>query len=1147
MDAEAVIWTEGKTDWQHIKRAFQVLGVGSRIKFQESGAISGDDQLLKQCQALAHAPQSRTNIFVFDRDHDGIVRVVEDSPRGYKAWGNNVYSLAIPIPAHRSDQPAICIEFYYSDEELRTSDSAGRRLFLTTEFNPKNGRHVGDPRLSVGNKGKLSSGERGLQPRLLDSDVYDEQGQSVALSKALFAKNVSEGVGPFSTFSFEPFRTILTVIESIIAQSRAKTDLPFGGIESFFTDLDEQTKVGQFKEIVDAAIRACKLTAMTFAAATLRHYEQRITDESGADTKRVRPIKELLATSFGHPSLSTLLKLARYCYHLVDEHAPGPVYSLRAVLAAYPKLETVGDLLDDLERVFPPSRRLVNKSQIKKPVIDYLIPELAKYESKLADLSESASDALQSADPAKWRAALSTLLDWFAPIRSLSFRVRRFERVRNDSEEFEVRLTCYRDDRVHVSETSQLVEDLKDNRLETYELLVTGQEGEAALDLFPFLVIKDDHLHYYRRNRAHGYEYDVVFGSSGHLFPTKRKFSHAALRSPTASDRQALFFAQVTPTKSQLGVRANFPAHDPIVGRKQQIGEIMEDIIQIPNQNGILQGPGGVGKTALLIELSRQLFEEEAEAGLFKNIIWVSAKRDYYDAMLDVKETKEPQFRTLENVLAAMLEFFGFDDPATYPLGEKKGLVFESLQEQKTLLILDNFESVGKAGQQEIIRFFGVEAKRALRDKPDYFKVLVTSREQIVSGFHQYSLRGLDKRESKQLMQRLYEPYARSGKQQLSVEQMDNVYEATQGIPLIIKHCYGQVYEYNCDVNVVLKNLRTASSKPVEFSFAEVLCLLKQDELQLRTILLLELSGRRLTLRQMADILGAGEPEIAERLSRLVNFQCVNSDSTDEKYAINDEARVLTRRLPQQHAALATEVKQRIASLSIEQWTDYSQQEHEVVLTFQDHVAEGHYLVAEDFMSQQLKEQPGSVLLNLHYARFLKEIKGRTDKAIHMLEQIRQPSGNDPQVLRLLMTYYTELEIPNFEQAHGCAREIENVAAQNKEIRLELARFYVAWSLALKMKSELDPIRDMVRQQKYKDLADTAVGYLKGLALDTHQWHYLLSQAHFNRWDNQAALLHVDRAIAVLPSGSHLKEPYVRLRREILKKRDIVRQRKRPR
>jgi hypothetical protein len=428
--------------------------------------------------------------------------------------------------------------------------------------------------------------------------------------------------------------------------------------------------------------------------------------------------------------------------------------------------------------------------------------------------------------------------------------------------------------------------------LETYELLLTEEEGEPVLDLFPFIVIRENKLHYYTRTKARGYEYNVVFGSAGHVEPTKRKFSHVALRKTIAADLQGLFWTQVTPTVSSLGVRANIPAHGPIVGRKQQITDIMEQIIEIPNQNGLVYGPGGVGKTALLIELSRQLFEDAASRPVhFQNIIWVSAKPNYYGPTLDRVEARQPQFQSLDNVLAAILEFHEFEDANTYKPDEKKWLVLELLRDAKTLLILDNFESVARAGQEDILKFFGVTAKQALRDKPDYFKVLVTSRELIPSGLHQIRLKGLDKRASKQLMQQLYEPYARSGRQQLTDQQKDALYETPQGIPLIIKHCYGQVYEYSCDIDVVLKRLSTAGTKVVDFSFAEVFALLKKDDLQLRIILLLELSGRRLMARQIADILAGDEAEIAARLAQLVNFQCTKmmSSGTEEKYGINDE------------------------------------------------------------------------------------------------------------------------------------------------------------------------------------------------------------------------------------------------------------------
>src|SRR5262249_4901448 len=147
--------------------------------------------------------------------------------------------------------------------------------------------------------------------------------------------------------------------------------------------------------------------------------------------------------------------------------------------------------------------------------------------------------------------------------------------------------------------------------------------------------------------------------------------------------------------------------------------------------------------------------------------------------------------------------------------------------------------------------------------------------------------------------------------------------------------------------------------------------LLKQDDTQLRTILLLELAGRPLMLRQMADIFSMDETEMSDRLAQLINFQCVNRVVTsggEEKFVISDEARFFTRRLALKYAGIATEIKKLIANLASEKLMDYSQEEFDAALIFQDYTAQGHYVLAEDFIKEQLKQRPGSVLLNLHYA-----------------------------------------------------------------------------------------------------------------------------------------------------------------------------------
>jgi hypothetical protein len=86
MHYDAVIWTEGKTDSQHLQRAQRALNITYNFSFEPAGAAEmGQDQLLKQCRAMAMVPQPSPTVFVFDRDTPEIVQKVEEAATKYKA------------------------------------------------------------------------------------------------------------------------------------------------------------------------------------------------------------------------------------------------------------------------------------------------------------------------------------------------------------------------------------------------------------------------------------------------------------------------------------------------------------------------------------------------------------------------------------------------------------------------------------------------------------------------------------------------------------------------------------------------------------------------------------------------------------------------------------------------------------------------------------------------------------------------------------------------------------------------------------------------------------------------------------------------------------------------------------------------------
>jgi hypothetical protein len=142
-------------------------------------------------------------------------------------------------------------------------------------------------------------------------------------------------------------------------------------------------------------------------------------------------------------------------------------------------------------------------------------------------------------------------------------------------------------------------------------------------------------------------------------------------------------------------------------------------------------------------------------------------------------------------------------------------------------------------------------------------------------------------------------------------------------------------------------------------------------------------------------------------------------------------------------------------------------------------------------------------------------------------------SNNNPLVLRLLMSYYTALKEPDFERANIYATELQQSSLDDGETIYEVGAFHILWSTAIKMNMEIDPFREMDRQQRYKALATIGTGLLERAQRATPEYYHLLAQGYYNRWDYDRALRNILRAIGLLPTHSDLRAPYERLKEEI--------------
>jgi RNA-directed DNA polymerase len=214
-----LVMTEGKTDWMHLEAALKSLGSNGfkllkPVDFKKIKDTDGmnDTELLKICQTYSRNHQPRKIICIFDRDNPPIINKVTDNGKNYKSWGNNVYSFAIPTPSHRTTDPKVSIELYYTDDEIKTLDSDGRRLFLSSEFSPKSARHISE-NLNCTDYSKIHD----TFTKIIDCNVYDDKERNVALSKMTFASNILNKKKHFDNFKFDEFIKIFDVINEISA------------------------------------------------------------------------------------------------------------------------------------------------------------------------------------------------------------------------------------------------------------------------------------------------------------------------------------------------------------------------------------------------------------------------------------------------------------------------------------------------------------------------------------------------------------------------------------------------------------------------------------------------------------------------------------------------------------------------------------------------------------------------------------------------------------------------------------------------------------------------------------------------------------------------------------------------------------------
>ena len=236
-----LIITEGATDWKHMKAAYINLLHDSRcsswlpdLKFDfleyepKNSPLSNccklemsASHLKSMCEQYCLMEQPRKMIFIADADVKDIRNTLGQENAPYRSWGNNVYSMILPIPESRKATPEICIEHYYSDEQIKTEMECGGkkcRLYMGCEFDADgvslDKKMFCNERNSCGReKIRIIDGHE-KSPRVYF--ISDDEKTNVALSKMKFATAVLDKIPPFDKMDFSNFIPLFEIIRDIL-------------------------------------------------------------------------------------------------------------------------------------------------------------------------------------------------------------------------------------------------------------------------------------------------------------------------------------------------------------------------------------------------------------------------------------------------------------------------------------------------------------------------------------------------------------------------------------------------------------------------------------------------------------------------------------------------------------------------------------------------------------------------------------------------------------------------------------------------------------------------------------------------------------------------------------------------------------------
>ncbi|ELU8557317.1 ATP-binding protein [Vibrio cholerae] len=305
-----------------------------------------------------------------------------------------------------------------------------------------------------------------------------------------------------------------------------------------------------------------------------------------------------------------------------------------------------------------------------------------------------------------------------------------------------------------------------------------------------------------------------------------------------------------------------------LVGRKKEAKDLTKEIFNRRVNTVAVVAPGGVGKTALVLDLLHKLSFNSQTSTYFNGLLFVSLKTEELtpDGIRDLTAVE-----SIEELKIAILDSFNEVWGSSF---SSFNSLIESDKEYRPLLFIDNLETLIR-DNEDIFNDFNSSL-------PFDWKVVITSRINVAAN-KVLPLPTLSESAAIQLARE----YQRSkGSNVLSEENISQITKNCKFNPLAIK----LTLDYWTLGNTLPDSWNKANSGIAEFSFKNLIETLSDTSIEVLELLF---TAERCSRRDLCNLLGINVDDSAKAISELSKTSLINRSTEDdnEYYEINSSIR----------------------------------------------------------------------------------------------------------------------------------------------------------------------------------------------------------------------------------------------------------------